>query len=122
MFRGVSRFVRRLFLILLAALAVGFLFRSEQMRPQRQAVRTLGARKNLIVHYDYRQLSRGASCAHLMNYDPAAKPVAPLWLRSLVGDDFLFDVAYLEVAPPYPPEETVEGFLARLPDCPVVYQ
>lgn len=119
MSRGLSLCCRRFLVATLAVLAVGFFWRSEQMRDQRQAVRSLKRQKNLIVHYDYQWSHQRSG---LMNYNPRAKPLAPPWLREVLGDDFLYGVAYLEVARPYPPEEAVEEFLARLPDCPVVYQ
>ncbi len=120
MSRGFSLFCRRFLAITLAALAVAFLCRSEQMRDQRQAVRSLKQHKNLIVHYDYQRKSAGGGT--LMHYNDDAKPRAPRWVRKLLGDDFLYDVAFLEVAQPYPPQETVDDFLNRLPDCPIVYR
>ncbi len=119
MSRGLSLMCRRLLVATLAVFAVGFFWRSEQMRDQRQAVRSLKQQKNMVVHYDF-QWSHGRS--GLMNYNPRAKPMAPSWLRTALGDDFLYNVAYLEVAQPYPPEDAVEEFLARLPDCPVLYR
>lgn len=118
MSRGLFQFARRVGFVTVAVLAVAFLCRSQQMSNQRQAVRSLKGQKNLIVHYDYKWSSGGT----LMNYDPDARPLAPRWLRKVLGDEFLYDVAYLEVARPYPPEEAVESFLTRLPDCPVVYR
>lgn len=119
MSRGLSSFCRRFLTVTVALLAIGFLGRSEQTRDQRQAVRSVKQQTNLIVHYDY-QWSNGRS--GLMNYNPRAKPLAPPWLRKMLGDEFLYNIAYLEVARPYPPEGTVEEFLTRLPNCPVVYR
>ena len=103
--------------VVLLAIAV-FAWRSGQTRDQREAIKTL-RNQNVVVHFDYRR--SGPTGENLLYYDPNAQPRTPRWLRKLLGDEFLYDVAYLEVARPYPPEHAVEAFLERLPDCPVIY-
>lgn len=103
---------------ILLAIAV-FVWRSGQTRDQRQALKSL-RHQNIIVHYKYQRT--GPTGAGLVSYNPVAKPAAPVWLRRLLGDEFLYDVAYLEVARPYPPESAIDDFLQRLPDCPIMYR
>jgi hypothetical protein len=119
MSRRLSTFGSRFLAIAIAVVAVGFLCRSEQMRGQRQAVRFARHNHSLIVHYDYGRLKSSDALMHL---DPNAGPQAPKWLRTLLGDEFLYDIAYLEVARPYPSNEKVDEFLTYLPDCPVIYR
>ncbi|HEV7224830.1 MAG TPA: hypothetical protein VGN42_19115 [Pirellulales bacterium] len=110
---------RTISLTLIVLLTLGFVWRAGQTRDQRQAVRSIRSR-SVIVHYDYQRAQ--AFSGGMAAYDPNAQPTAPSWIRGLLGDAFLYDVAYVEVAPPYPPEEAVDEFLARLPDCPVIYR
>lgn len=110
---------RTLSLTLIVLLTLGFVWRSEQTRDQREAVKSIHSR-SVIVHYDYQRAQ--AFSTGMAAYDPSFQPAAPNWIRQLLGDAFLYDVAYVEVARPYPPEEAVEEFLARLPDCPVIYR
>ena len=119
MSRRLSTFGSRFLALAVVVVAVGFLCRSEQMRGQRQAVRFTRHNHSLIVHYDY---GRVKSSDALMHLNPNAEPQAPKWLRSLLGDEFLYDIAYLEVARPYPSSEKVDEFLTYLPDCPVIYR
>lgn len=113
------QFGRTAALALIVLLTLGFAWRSGQTRDQREAVKSIRY-KNVIVHYDYQRAK--ASAAGMAAYDPKAEPATPGWVRRLLGDAFLYDVAYVEVAPPYPPEDAVDEFLARLPDCPVIYR
>ena len=106
-------------LVLIVLLTLGFAWRSGQTKDQREAVKAI-RHENVIVHYDYQRAK--ASALGMAAYDPSAEPSTPGWVRRLLGDAFLYDVAYVEVARPYPPEETVDDFLARLSDCPVVYR
>ena len=115
----VVRFSRRFCLAVVVLAIAVFAWRSGQTRDQREAIKTL-RHQNVVVHFDYQR--SGPTGENLLHYDPDAQPRAPHWLRELLGDEFLYDVAYLEVARPYPPERTVEAFLERLPDCPVIYR
>ena len=119
MTRRVVHFGRR-FLVAVIVLAIGgFVWRSGQTRDQREAIKAL-RNQNIIVHFDYQRA--GATGENLHHYNPHVQPRAPRWLRGLLGDEFLYNVAYLEVARPYPPDATVDAFLERLPDCPVIYR
>lgn len=115
----VVHFGQRFFLAATVLAIAVFVWRSGQTRDQREALKSL-RHQNIIVHYDYQRNAQAG--AGLMYYNPSAKPGVPRWLRGLLGDEFLYDVAYLEVAPPYPPDSAIEDFLDRLPDCPVMYR
>jgi hypothetical protein len=119
MARRVVHFGQRLLIVAIVLITAVFAWRSGQTRDQREAIKTL-RHQNIIVHYDYQRA--GSPGQSLLYYDPNVQPAAPRWLRKMLGDAFLYDVAFLEVAPPYPPETAVEAFVERLPDCPVIYR
>ncbi|HUY90975.1 MAG TPA: hypothetical protein VMV10_19720 [Pirellulales bacterium] len=119
MARRVVHFGQR-FLVAAIVLAIAvFAWRSGQTRDQREALKSL-RHQNIIVHYDYQRT--GSTSAGLFDFNPSAEPGVPRWLRGLLGDEYLYDVAYLEVARPYPPDSAIKDFMQRLPNCPLMYR